>query len=224
MCRFVYEHLLRVFKSETSSLQVLTSDTDSLIYVVEYPVGSDRCYYRDLMQIADEIDFSPYDATHPIVLSNPHRRDEILQRIQTSKGVLGLMKTEMKANQLLKSVITLRPKLYCFRTSDNKTKRTCKGVKSYVIQREMEYDTYERVLESEYSSRHSMNLIRSREHQLSIERTCKTSASLFDDKRYWITKYHSLPFGHYHIPTLRCIANEHDYESAVNIRSPTTML
>lgn len=75
----------------------------------------------------------------------------------------------------------------------------------------MNFDTYKGVLETQLPTRHTMNVIRSKDHNLSIYRQTKTSTTLFEDKMFWLNKYYCLPHNHYLIPTLRCILYEHDY-------------
>ena len=219
MTSFFYNGLVKVWQTETSRLSVLMSDTDSFIFQVEYPPGSTRNFYREMLQLSDWLDFSTFtDENHPLIQNNLDRKDWLQRRIKETKGILGLLKSEMAADQFLTHVITLRPKLYCYKTSDSSAQKTackklCKGVKKAIVQRQMTFETYQSVLQREIPSRHAMYTIRSREHQLSIEMIRKTSASLFEDKRFWVTKYHSLPHGHRLIPILRCFAHEHDYLS-----------
>ena len=217
MTSFFYDGLVKVWQTETSRLSVLMSDTDSFIFQVEYPPGSTRNFYREMLQLSDWLDFSTFDdENHPLIQNNLDRKDWLLQRIKDTKGVLGLLKSEMAVDQHLTHVITLRPKLYCYETTNSLTQKTtckklCKGISKAVIKQQLTFKTYQSVLENEVPTRHAMYNIRSREHHLSIEKVQKTSASLFEDKRFWVSKYHSLPHGHHLIPTLRRIYQEHDY-------------
>ena len=217
MTSFFYNGLVKVWQTETSRLSVLMSDTDSYIFQVEYPPGSTRNFYREMLQLSDWLDFSTFDdENHPLIQNNLDRKDWLLQRIKDTKGVLGLLKSEMAVDQHLTHVITLRPKLYCYKTTNSLTQKTtckklCKGISKAVIKQQLTFETYQSVLENEVPTRHAMYNIRSREHHLSIEKVQKTSASLFEDKRFWVSKYHSLPHGHHLIPTLRRIYQEHDY-------------
>ena len=214
MISFFYRHMMRLWHTETSRLTVYMSDTDSFIFGVEYPVGSERDFYRELAEeggIGEEIDFSSFSENHPVVIQNPEKKDWILRKMKTSKGVLGLFKSEMPPEEFLTEIVALKPKLYAYRVSDQSQKLTCKGVTKSTREKHMNFETYKRVLDTQLPTRHSMNVIRSKDHQLSILNQTKTSATLFDDKVFWLNKYRSLPHGHYLIPSLRAISHDHDY-------------
>ena len=70
----------------------------------------------------------------------------------------------------------------------------CKGVQRAVAQR-IPFSEYQRTLET-HQPRHDVTYaIRSRNHQLHIERLFKLSLKLADDKRYWISALNSLSHG-----------------------------
>ena len=149
------------------------------------------------------MDLSSYSETSPFFMANLDRKEVLLAHQKANKGVVGLMKNELSGDREMQHCIALRPKLYAFSIySTSKEHLTCKGISRYVIQDQLNLKLYKSVLETHLPTRHSMNLIRSKKHQLYIERITKTSLSLFDDKRYWVTKYFSLPHGHPLIATL----------------------
>ena len=61
---------------------------------------------------------------------------------------------------------------------------------------EITFDDYQQTLETGLPQRHVMNVIRSVDHRVQIQNVEKTSLSLWDDKRYWVDHYRSVPYGH----------------------------
>lgn len=99
----------------------------------------------------------------------------------------------------IQEFIGLRPKMYslCY---DCHGKKTAKGVKKSVIDKHLKHKSYKQALFSHCSTRHSMNMMRSYSHQWYSVSVCKTTLSLFDDKRYVLaTDIHTLAHGHYQI-------------------------
>ena len=185
-----------MWQTQDSLLSLHATDTDSFIFSVEYPVGSNRNFFRELFDISDSLDLSTYDAQSPLVLANEDRKELVLRRIKESKGRVGLMKNELSGHLDMLHIIALRPKLYAFQVSNSTEKLVCKGIQRYVVKDHMSFDSYKQVLINELPTRHSMNQIRSTHHTLYIQRITKTSLSLFDDKRYWLNKKISVPHGH----------------------------
>ena len=180
-----------------------THFSDSFIFAVTYPVNSTRNFYRELCELGDCIDFSTYTKNSPIMAANMDRQDWLLQQIQDTKGIIGRMKSEVHGDQDLLHVIALKPKMYSYAVSTGQTKLLAKGVSRYVIRDQLSLEYYSQVLNSTMPMRHSMNTIQSKLHTLYIVNVNKCTLSLFDDKRYWLDKYTSLPYGHPHLLTLR---------------------
>ena len=90
--------------------------------------------------------------------------------------------------------------MYSYILDNKQTKRTAKGIKKNVIQKNLSHDNYKKVLLNNEQIHHSMKTIRSMNHQLSSYELNKISLSCFDDKRYihenGIT---SFAYGHYKI-------------------------
>ena len=104
-----------------------------------------------------------------------------------------------------KSGVFLRPKMYSLEAYEYHTPLTddstifelqrLKGMSRSVVAKEIDHSQYIRCLESEIPKRHTMTIIKSRQHELYIEQLTKTSLSIFDDKRKWLSKYVSVPYG-----------------------------
>ena len=90
-----------------------------------------------------------------------------------------------------------RPKSYAYLTSKaGEEVKKAKGIGRAVTKNEITFEDYQRVLETTLPQRHAMNTIRSKDHNLYIQKLEKTSLSLFEDKRYWLSHYVSVPYGH----------------------------
>ena len=74
--------------------------------------------------------------------------------------------------------------------------KKAKGIGRSVTKNEITFKDYQRVLETTLPQRHAMTTIRSKDHNLYIQKLEKTSLSLFEDKRYWLDHYVSVPYGH----------------------------
>ena len=80
-----------------------------------------------------------------------------------------------------------------------KEKRTAKGMKKCVTEREIRHVDYKDCLTKTLQS-HSMMQIRSVNHQLQAATVTKTSLSTYDDKHYILQYgYSTLAYGHYKI-------------------------
>ena len=203
---FWYNHLKKAFDLRPAiSLTLQMTDTDSFIFTVETPVGSSSDFiWKQMATISKVLDISAYDERHPFFTRNPDQRDFLLAWKTESKGKLGLFKDEM-ANGLIKSGVFLRPKMYSLEAYEYHTPLTddstifelqrLKGMSRSVVAKEIDHSQYIRCLESEIPKRHTMTIIKSRQHELYIEQLTKTSLSIFDDKRKWVSKYVSQPYG-----------------------------
>jgi hypothetical protein len=79
-------------------------------------------------------------------------------------------------------------------------KKTAKGVKKSVIDKQWKHESYKQALFDHCSMRHSMNMVRSATHQLYSVSIRKTTLSPYDDKRYVLNNgVHTLAHGHYKI-------------------------
>ena len=65
-----------------------------------------------------------------------------------------------------------------------KNNKTAKGVKKYVIKRDLDHSNYEDTLFENIKMRHKQKSIRSEYHQIFSYEINKTSLSCYDDKRY----------------------------------------
>ena len=117
------------------------------------------------------------------------------------------MKDECGGNQILR-FIGLRSKLYAYeidRERDNNgewkynvQKKKCKGVRKYIIKKEITIDDYEECLFSKQPQFRTMNTIGSQQHNVGTKRVNKTAISADDDKRIILKdKITTMAIGHW---------------------------
>ena len=112
------------------------------------------------------------------------------------------MKDECEGKPIIEYV-GLRPKMYSIMTDDNNI-RKAKGVKKYVVKKQIVHENYKEALFDQTVFRHGMNTLRSMNHQLYGLHVNKFSLSPFDSKR-WIDDdgIHTLAFGHFWQDSIR---------------------
>jgi hypothetical protein len=172
--------------------KMLYTDTDSLIYLIET-----NDFYKDISpDIQSKFDTSDYPSDHPLAGVN--------------KKVLGMFKDEACGRQIAEFV-GLRAKLYSYRmhtvrpTGDLSTEgcvgkehKKCKGIKKKIVENNITFDDYKKCLRSRKPQSRTMNVIRSRGHEIYTETLNKVALSADDDKRIIRDDgIHTLAYGHY---------------------------
>ncbi|XP_066581769.1 uncharacterized protein [Prorops nasuta] len=177
---FHYDYMLPTFGSKCKAMY---TDTDSLVYSIE----CDDVYSvmkRDLVKF----DTSDYPADNRYGLP------------RVNKKVPGLMKDENNG-KIMTEFVGLRAKMYTFKVQDcTKITKKAKGVKGYVIDRNITFDDYKDCLDNFTVQSRNQNLIRSKLHKVFSTTQRKIALSPYDDKRH-ITpgSVATLPWGHYRL-------------------------
>ena len=128
-----------------------------------------------LKQTKDKFDFSELDKSHE--LYDP-----------TKKKVIGKMKIETSPVLVLDSFVALRSKSYSFSYNDIRKSKQ-KG-----IQHTLKYADYINSLFNSQTSSSTNKSIRSKLHNLTVEKQNKLTLNLFDDKRLHINEIQSFPW------------------------------
>ncbi|KAL4083783.1 hypothetical protein QTP88_029099 [Uroleucon formosanum] len=166
----------------------LYSDTDSLIYAIQ-TVN----FFNDLKN-----DLLPYFDT-----SNYPKDHYCFSVIH--KGQPGFFKDEFKSI-ILKEFVSLRPKLYAYKTIDDTIEKKAKGVKKYIIKNHIKFIDYIEILNAfinhrsveKKQSHRIMNFIQSNKHVVHSKTMNKLVLSANDDKRYIMNDgINTLAYGHY---------------------------
>lgn len=116
-----------------------------------------------------------------------------------NKKVLGKMKDEC-AGEIMTEFIGLRSKMYAYKTEEENIVKRLKGIKKSVIERKIEFADYQRYLFDSKNLLVTMNIIRSKKHNLFSIKQNKLALSFKDEKRYVCeNSVNTLPYGHYSI-------------------------
>ncbi|XP_031551874.1 uncharacterized protein LOC116289141 [Actinia tenebrosa] len=159
---------------------LLYTDTDSLILEVQT-----EDVYQDCVEDIDEYDTSGYPKEHFLYSAK-------------NKKVIGKMKDEMLGKPIVEYV-GLKPKMYSVLKLDGVEKKA-KGVKKYVVKKDITHESYLNVLRTLKEQRHKMNSLRSYGHQIHNVTQEKVSLSAFDGKRWMCDDgVHTIAFGHHTI-------------------------
>jgi len=161
MYQFHYD-VIRANYGNRASL--LFSDTDSLAYEI-----TTEDWYADMNEYHDLFDTSNFPKDHPLYN-------------EKNCKVLGKMKDEC-GGVPIESFVGLRPKMYSLMYG-REQKQTAKGVKKCVIEKHLKHEAYTRCLFENTSMHHTMNMIRSYDHQLFSISVSKTSLCPYDDKKF----------------------------------------
>ena len=156
-------------------LNLCYMDTDSLIYNIE---TEDFC-----KDIADDVparfDTSGYLLNRPLPIG-------------LNKKVIGLMKDKL-GGEIMEEFVTLRPKMYSYRTSEKESKK-CKGIKKCVVRKTITFEDYKNCLFSGETSYRSQLMFRSLKHKIPrrthdiFGRGCATIKSLYRSFLEFLTK------------------------------------
>jgi hypothetical protein len=142
--------------------------------------------YKDIAQHIDLYDTSNYPENHYL-------------HSTTNKKAIGKMKDECAGNPVIEYV-GLRSKMYSILKSDGNI-RKAKGIKKYIVKRQILHENYKEALFDQKTFRHGMDVLKSECHQIYGMHQNKLSLSPFDSKR-WIMSdgIHTLAYGHKDIP------------------------
>ena len=141
------------------------TDTDSLCYEI-----TSKDVYKDFR--ADKHKFGNSDYPKESPFFDP-----------TNTRVIGKFKDEA-AGMPIKKFIGLKSKMYGYIKDNGKNEKTCKGVKTDVIKKNVTHENYRDTLLGGKQLMHQMGTIRSDHHQFGSYQLNKISLPCFDDKRY----------------------------------------
>ena len=169
-------------------------DMDSLIYDIE----TDD-FYKDIAEdVKYRFDTSGYNPDGYAVPGAVQRSHRPLP-VGLNKKVIGLMKDEL-GGEIMTEFITLRPKMYAYKTGSAESKK-CKGIKKCVVKKMISFKDDRTCLFGGGSSYRSQLMFRSSKHELKTLEVNKLTLSRDDDKHITVNGINSLARGHYKLPT-----------------------
>jgi len=146
---------------------LLFTETDSLCYEIET-----EDFFKDISADAQEkFDTAKFSLNHPSSIPTG-----------INKKVPGKFKDEAGC-EIITEFVDLRANLYAIKKLDGEEEKKCKGVKRNVIRNKISFSDYKDVLFSGNAVLRAMNVIRSRQHNLSTEQVNKIALSANDDIR-----------------------------------------
>ena len=158
--------------------KLLFTDTDSLCYEIET-----EDIYKEEWEDKNLFDNSDHPKDSQFFYS-------------TNKRVIGKFKDEA-AGMPVVEFVGLRSKMYSYVKEKGKNEKTAKGVRKYVIKKNITHENYKDCLCNGKQMLHSVRTIRNEGHQLGSYKLNKISLSCFDDKRYILDGgIHGYAYGH----------------------------
>ena len=150
-----------------SKAKLLFTDTDSLAYEIQT-----EDFYKDISgDIASKFDTSNFPNNHPSGIEAGH-----------NKKVVGMFKDE-SGGEIIEEFVGLRAKLYSYKMLEGKEEKKCKGIKKPVVKKSITFEDYKKCLFTGKKQLRTMNVIRSRGHEVYTEEVNKIALSANDDKR-----------------------------------------
>ena len=182
MDEFHYDYMKQKYPE---GLTLCYMDTDSLIYDIET-----EDFYKDISKdVKDRFDTSVYNSDG----SDPLRCRPL--PVGLNKKVIGLMKEEL-GREIITEFVTLRPKMYAYKTGGLDFKK-CKGSKKCVVKKMITFEDYKACLFSGEISFRSQLMFRSLKHDIKTLEVNKLALSRDDDKRITVNGINILARGHY---------------------------
>ena len=177
--------LYRYVKKKWENVEVLYTDTDSLVLKIET-----EDFFADISgDVAEWFDTNEYAKDHPAVL-------EGLPIVKENKKKIGLMKDEC-GGKILTEWVGLRPKLYSFLTESGE-KQKAKGLKKSIKNKSLRHENFLKCLRTGKSQTRKQCLFRSRDHHIFTENMVKVALSCDDDKRIVLENgIDTLSLGHF---------------------------
>ncbi|PKY61623.1 hypothetical protein RhiirA4_486845 [Rhizophagus irregularis] len=187
MYQFYYDTLKAKYKDK---VRLCYTDTDSLLVQIQT-----ENINADLINMADQFDFSDYPIDHPI------RQAIGEEKIAENTKVPGLFKDECNG-AIIAEFIGLRPKMYSIlKVGDDITNpkygiRKAKGVPSKVVKKEFHHERYNRALfDPNHMDKVTFLAIRSDKHSIHTVEMSKVGLSPMDDKK-WIAPDNITTYAH----------------------------
>ena len=148
-----------------------------------------KIFFKDISgDVKDYFDTSNFPKDHPSEIP-----------VGKNKKVPEVMKDEA-GGRIIEEFVGLRAKLYSYRMFEGKEEKKCKGIKKYVVRKDISHEDYKECLFSKRPQMRKMNVIRSHGHEIFSETVNKIALSANDDKRIILEdRISTLSYGHYKI-------------------------
>ena len=173
MYEWYYDKMQPYFGEDNLKLHYL--DTDSFIFSFK-PIKS---LIEDIKHFKEDFDFSDLDPSHEL-----YSKD--------NKKVFGKMKLKTAPELDLDEAVFLRSKCFCLKVKQNSSQCKHKGVQD-LNKNTLEY--YKYCLEND-EIKYGVNYsFKCNKHEITLVKQKKLALNTFDDKKCYIDKYISVPWG-----------------------------
>ena len=173
MYDFHYNYIRQKYNNRA---QLLFTDTNSLCYEIETGDA-----YKDFWVDKEKFNNSDYAKDSPYFCIIAKFKDEV-------------------AGMPIVEFVGLRSKKYSYVKDNGKNEKNAKGIRKYVIKKNIKHQDYKDTLQHNKQIFHPLKTIRSVNHQLGSYELDKILLSCFDDKRYILADSKtSYAYGHYKI-------------------------
>jgi len=187
MYDFHYNTMLKNFNRK--DIDLLFTDTDSLTYNIR-----NKDPFEFMKENKQQFDLSDYPKSSPLYDA-------------TNKKVIGKFKNE--SIEQITEFVGLRSKLYAYKTDNDHESKKCKGVKKYVVNKEIIFENYKTCLFLNLNHDINQNSFRSYKHRVYTENVQKCALSYADDKVYIDSNnINTYSHGHYKIGISNCLLNK----------------
>ena len=174
MYEWYYDKMQPYFGEDNSELHYL--DTDSFIFSFK-PIKS---LVEDLKHFKEDFEFSNLNPLHELYS-------------EAKKKGNGKMKLETAPELDLDEAVFLRSKSYSLNIKQNSSKCKLKCIQDH---NKYTLENYEYCLEKNEIKYGVDSSFRSNEHEITLVKQKKIALNTFDDKRWYIDKFNSIPWGH----------------------------
>ena len=148
------------------NLQLCYMDTDSLVYNIK----TDNFYEDITDDVKARFDMSSY--SHSQVRPLP---------IGIKKNATCFMKVEL-GGRIMTKFVTLRPKLYSYKTLSVSGDKRCKGVKKCIVKKTQDFEDYKQCLLAGQNTFRKQLLFWNKLHEVNTTEVNKLALSRDDDK------------------------------------------
>jgi hypothetical protein len=194
------------------TVNLMYTDTDSLVYEISYddaykPLDQRGDAYADMARLGRQyFDMSGFKHTMPKIYDPYNAKMIGMFKDETSDAFTKKGDPPPgEYDNVIEEAVFLRSKLYAIRLRNGNEKKKAKGATRSVVDNEMFFDDYYRVLvdsiETKRPQQHlrNMSTIRSYQHQVYLEtQENRVVLSAFEDKSYWSDDgINCLDYGHY---------------------------
>jgi hypothetical protein len=181
MYDYYYNNVIPTYGRE--NFELLFTDTGSFCKEIKT-----TNIYENFIADSDTYDMSDYPKDHKCY--NP-----------INKIIIEKFKDETHGNPILEFA-GLKAKIYAESIQHQKDNKIAKGCKKSVVENDLNFEIFKNVLHGTggYFTINQMNMIRSKNHQLSTVEITKVGLCAYDDKSYILEDgINTLAFGHYKI-------------------------